>query len=588
MIISRRGCLNVAEELFVKGKQDSISGYPIELSEKVFQKVSEGIMITDLSKRILHVNPAFEMVTGFQRDEVIGHSPKILQSGIHGSDFYQKMWAEVNDKGEWQGEIWNRRKNGEIYPEWLNIMAVRDAEGAIRNYCGIFTDLTDRKVAEQELKEMALTDSLTGVSNRYDFSERMKQLLKTSEEYNISHSLLFLDLDRFKQINDSLGHDIGDMLLIEVSKRIRRLIKNKDIIARYGGDEFVIALSAIKHPREAAHLADRIIEALEHPFHLNGEEIYISTSIGISLYPNDGDTTDELLRKADKAMYFSKENGRNQYCFFHDDLQPSSKRLVILESELRKAIEAKTIEMVYQPKVDVRSNRVIGLEALVRWTSEKLGPVSPSEFIPHAESTGLIAPLSEVILERVCEDFIRYDLAKDCGLPVSINISGIHFQQSQFTAVLKQTFEKMNCQPAYFELELTEHTVMNNSHHTAEKLNELKNMGFKISIDDFGTGYSSLSYLHRFPIDFLKIDRSFIKNIHDQKENELIVNAIITMASSLQMEVVAEGAETLEQVQLLQRLGCGIVQGYYYSKPMRPEEIRFFMEEWNIRQEERV
>lgn len=580
--------MTVTKGLVMLEENLTVSGFPKELSEKVFQKVSEGIMITDLSKKIMHVNPAFEIVTGFQRDEVIGHTPRILQSGIHKKEFYQKMWAEVQSTGEWQGEIWNRRKNGEIYPEWLNIMAVRDNEGEIQNYCGIFTDLTDRKSVEKELKEMALTDSLTGVSNRYDFAERMEQLLATSEKYNISHSLLFLDLDRFKQINDSLGHEIGDLLLIDVASRIRELLKNKDIIARYGGDEFVVALSAIKHPREAARLAEDIIDALGRPFHLNGEEIYISTSIGISLYPNDGETTDVLLRKADKAMYFAKENGRNQFCFFHDDLKPSSKRLVVMESELRKAIDKKSFNMVYQPKVDILSKKIIGFEALVRWHSEKMGGVSPSEFIPFAESSGLIGPLSEVIFEKVCEDFIRYGIAKGTDLPVSINVSGIHFQQSHFVSGLKQIFEKMNCQPSYFELELTEHTIMSSSSDIALKLNDLKDLGFKISIDDFGTGYSSLSYLHRFPIDFLKIDRSFIRNINEIKENELIVNAIINMASSLQMGVIAEGAETLEQVELLQRLGCGIVQGYYFSKPMPAESISQFMEEWNIRQQERV
>lgn len=578
----------LADQRFVEMEELTISGFPIELSEKVFQKVAEGIMITDLSKRILHVNPAFEIVTGFQRDEVIGHTPKILQSGIHKGDFYQSMWTEVQTTGEWQGEIWNRRKNGEIYPEWLNIMAIRDNAGEIRNYCGIFTDLTDRKSAEKELKEMALTDSLTGVSNRYDFAERMQQLLKTSEKYTITHSLLFLDLDRFKQINDSLGHDIGDRLLVEVSQRIRELIKNKDIIARYGGDEFVIALSAIKHPREAAHLAESIIDALGRPFLLNEEEIYISTSIGISLYPNDGQTADELLRKADKAMYFSKENGRNQFCFFHDELKPSSKRHVVLESELRKAIELKTVKMVYQPKIDIVNNRITGYEALVRWESEKLGQVSPAEFIPHAESSGLIAPLSELIFEKVCEDFIQFNMERGNKAPISINISGMHFQQSQFVSTLKSVFERMNCQPSFFELELTEHTIMANGTETADKLNELKNLGFKISVDDFGTGYSSLSYLHRFPIDYLKIDRSFISNINGIKENELIVNAIINMAASLQMNVIAEGAETTEQVELLRRLGCGIVQGYYFSKPMPAESVSYFVEEWNISQQERV
>lgn len=545
-------------------------------------------MVTDLHRRIVHVNPAFELVTGFEREEVLGKTPKVLQSGIHGQDFYQTMWEKMSTDGEWSGEIWNRRKNGEIYPEWLNITAITDDNGIIRNYCGIFSDLTDRKSSEDELKKMALTDSLTGASNRYDFTERMQQLLKTSKKYELSHALLFLDLDRFKQINDSLGHDIGDLLLISVAERIKGLLKNKDILARYGGDEFVVALTAIKHPREAAAMAEKIIEVLEHPFHLADEEVYISTSIGISLYPIDGMTLDEMLRKADKAMYYAKQNGRNQYCFYFDDLKTASKRLVLMEAELRKAIENRSFKMHYQPKVDIKTQRVTGFESLIRWESEKLGVVSPSEFIPFAEETGLIISLSEAIIESVCQDFIDMDFSAGLNVPVSINISSLHFQQHNFVSSIKSIFEKMNCQTSYFELELTEHTIMDNAAETSVKLQELRGLGFSIAVDDFGTGYSSLSYLSRFPIDQLKVDRSFVKEIISIKENEYIVDAVINLAHSLRLTVVAEGVETPEQVQLLTELGCDMIQGYIYSKAMPAEELLTFIEIWNIKQQERA
>ncbi|GKW44702.1 hypothetical protein NCCP2050_03940 [Planococcus sp. NCCP-2050] len=544
--------------------------------------------MTDLHKRIVHVNPAFELVTGFEREEVLGKTPKVLQSGIHKQDFYQTMWEKMNTDGEWSGEIWNRRKNGEIYPEWLNITAITDENGIVRNYCGIFSDLTDRKTSEDELKKMALTDSLTGTSNRYDFTERMQQLIKTSQKYELSHALLFLDLDRFKQINDSLGHDIGDLLLMSVAERIRGLLKNKDILARYGGDEFVVALTAIKHPREAANMAEKIIEVLETPFHLADEEIYISTSIGISLYPIDGMTLDDMLRKADKAMYYAKQNGRNQYCFYFDDLKTASKRLVLMEAELRKAIENRTFMMHYQPKVDIQTKRVTGFESLIRWESEKLGVVAPSEFIPFAEETGLIISLSEAIIETVCRDFIVMNFNDSLNVPISINISSLHFQQPNFVASIKMIFEKMNCQPSFFELELTEHTIMDNVAETTVKLQELRDLGFSIAVDDFGTGYSSLSYLSRFPIDQLKVDSSFVKEIVSIKENEFIVDAIINLAHSLRLTVVAEGVETPEQVQLLTELGCDMIQGYIYSKAMAAEELLAFIEIWNIKQQERA
>lgn len=578
----------LVEQAFIKNSAISISKFPQDLPEKVFTKVSEGIMVTDLHKRIVHVNPAFELVTGYEREEVLGKTPKVLQSGIHRQDFYQTMWEKMNLDGEWSGEIWNRRKNGEIYPEWLNITAIKDENGIVRNYCGIFSDLTDRKTSEDELKKMALTDSLTGTSNRYDFTERMQQLIKTSQKYELSHAILFLDLDRFKQINDSLGHDIGDLLLMSVAERIRGLLKNKDILARYGGDEFVVALTAIKHPREAASMAEKIIEVLETPFHLADEEIYISTSIGISLYPIDGMTLDDMLRKADKAMYYAKQNGRNQYCFYFDDLKTASRRLVLMEAELRKAIENRTFTMHYQPQIDIQTKRVTGFESLIRWESKKLGVVAPSEFIPFAEETGLIISLSEAIIETVLRDFIVMNFNGSLNAPISINISSLHFQQPNFVASIKTIFEKMNCQPGFFEIELTEHTIMDNVAETTVKLEELRDLGFSIAVDDFGTGYSSLSYLSRFPIDQLKVDSSFVKEIVSIKENEFIVDAIINLAHSLRLTVVAEGVETPEQVQLLTQLGCDVIQGYIYSKAMPAEELLAFIEIWNIKQQERA
>ncbi|MGE7920208.1 EAL domain-containing protein [Viridibacillus sp. NPDC093762] len=564
--------------------QNTISNYSDELLQKVFETISEGIMITDPKKKIINVNPAFEFVTGYKKEEVVGHSPAILQSGIHDSDFYKSMWNELYSKGEWQGEILNRRKTGDVYPEWLSIMEVRNKQGEVTNYCGVFSDLTEQKDVEDELEKRAMTDSLTGVSNRFAYTERMRVLLESSSTRSYQHAVLFLDLDRFKQINDTLGHAVGDYLLVEVVKRIQSLLKNKDILARYGGDEFVITLTNIHHPREAVHLAEMIIQLLEQPFAVEDQNLYVSTSIGISIYPHDGDDTEVLLTKADKAMYFAKQNGRGQFSFYFDELQTDSKRVLLLDNELRKAIENDSFELHYQPKVSVTTGAIVGVEALVRWQNEKLGFVSPGEFIPYAEETGLIIPISECIINRACQDYLKLKSQNIKNMPIALNISSIHFHQSNFIESIMQILEKNNCPAYYFEIELTERTVMNSEKETIRKLVLLKQLGFKLSIDDFGTGYSSLSYLVQFPLNYLKIDRSFIQHICSLDDKQAVVDAIIQMAHRLHMKVIAEGVEQRDQVQLLRKMGCDMIQGYYYSKPLPLDEFTEFLEFWELEQ----
>lgn len=564
--------------------QTTISSYSDELIQKVFETISEGIMITDPKKKIINVNPAFEFVTGYKKEEVVGHSPAILQSGIHDSGFYKSMWNELYSKGEWQGEIWNRRKTGDAYPEWLSIMEVRDKQGEVTNYCGVFSDLTEQKDVEDELEKRAMTDTLTGVSNRFAYNERMRVLLESSSTRSYQHAVLFLDLDRFKQINDTLGHAVGDYLLVEVANRIQSLLKNKDILARYGGDEFVITLTNIHHPREAVHLAEMIIQLLEQPFTVDDQNLYVSTSIGISIYPHDEDDTEVLLTKADKAMYYAKQNGRGQFSFYFDELQTDNKRVLLLDNELRKTIENDSFELHYQPKVSVTTGAIVGVEALVRWHNEKLGFVSPGEFIPYAEETGLIIPISECIINRACQDYVKLKSQNVKRIPIALNISSIHFHQSNFIESITQILERNNCPAHYFEIELTERTVMSSEKETIRKLVLLKQLGFKLSIDDFGTGYSSLSYLVQFPLDYLKIDRSFIQHICSLDDKQAIVDAIIQMAHRLHMKVIAEGVEQREQVQLLRKMGCDMIQGYYYSKPLPLDEFIEFLEFWELEQ----
>lgn len=568
----------------------SLSQYPINLIEKIFENVAEGIMITDNRKRIITVNTAFEFVTGYHKTEVYGKSPAILQSGVHEKSFYLDMWKKIDEDGIWQGEIWNRRKTGEVYPEWLSILCIKDEKNEVTNYCAIFTDLSEQKIVEKELEKRMLHDTLTEVGNRFAFIQRMKALLDATEDktYPVSHALFFMDLDRFKQVNDTLGHAIGDQLLIEVSKRMKGLLKNKDILARYGGDEFVITLTNIQHPREAAKFAEQLIREIEQPIIIENQELFVSTSIGISIYPNDGTTTEELLNRADKAMSYSKANGRNCFSFYFDELNTDTNRILVLDSELRKAIENREFTLAYQPKISLETGCIIGVEALVRWTNDKLGFVSPAEFIDYAEECGLIIPLSEIIFELACEGYHKLLNEGYPKIPIAINVSGIHFQQQNFLESLQSILEKSNTSANAFEIEVTERTVMNSAEETIGKLVRLKQQGFKISIDDFGTGYSSLSYLVRFPLDVLKIDRSFIQHICSLADKQAIVDAIIQMAHRLQMEVVAEGVENGQQVELLRKMGCDYIQGYYYSKPLPIEELIDFIQYWEIEHQGRV
>ncbi|MBD8520468.1 putative bifunctional diguanylate cyclase/phosphodiesterase [Lysinibacillus fusiformis] len=560
-----------------------ISQYPTTLILKIFENVSEGIMITDKYKKIVMVNPAFEFVTGYKRDDVVGRTPAVLQSGVHELPFYLEMWEQIRQEGIWQGEIWNRRKTGDVYPEWLTIVCVTNDEGEVTNYCGIFTDLSERKIVENELEKRLLTDSLTDVSNRFAYIERMDNLLESTSaiSHSVQHAVYFLDLDRFKQINDTLGHAVGDSILIEVAKRLKQLLKNKDIIARYGGDEFVITLTNVKNVKEAAQFAEQIISSIEKPMMINGQEVFISTSIGVSVYPVDGKNTEELINCADRAMTYSKKNGLNGYSFYFDELQTDAQRVLLLDSELRRAIDNREFELHFQPKIYMDNEQIQGLEALVRWNNERLGFVSPGEFIPYAEETGLIIPLSEVILEKACEAVIQMQ-QYGWKIPVAINISSIHFKQQNFLDSIQAILERYNMPANNFEIEVTERTVMNSANETVSKLVRLKQLGFKISIDDFGTGYSSLSYLVRFPLDCLKIDRSFIQHIGSLDEKQAVVDAIIQMSHRLKMKVVAEGVEQAQQVDILRKMNCDIIQGYYYSKPLPLNDLMEFMEYWEI------
>ncbi|OCS93540.1 putative bifunctional diguanylate cyclase/phosphodiesterase [Caryophanon latum] len=553
--------------------QQHIVHFPPYLMQKIFENVKEGIMITNVAGEILAVNAAFEFVTGYTCEEVLGKTPKILQSGVHTKDFYSNMWQSICATGEWQGEIWNRRKTKDIYPEWLNIFRVCSADGEHVYNCAIFTDLSERKHVESELEKRKSMDHLTDVSNRATFMQRLNGLLETSQSlHHVQHAVYFIDLDRFKQLNETLGHVNGDEVLMEIARRLRQTLHNKDSIARYGGDEFVIAVANVMSQHEALLHAENMKHVIEQSIDVGTHEVFVTASIGVSVYPSQASTAEELLHRAEKAMYYAKKQKDNRAVLYFDDLMIDGERVLLLDAELRKAIEQRAFEVHYQPKIDAQTSKLIGFEALVRWKNDALGIVSPAEFIPYAEDTGLIVPISEVIIQKVFEDAKRFSSLGLQSVPIAINISSLHFQHPNFCESLQQLVDEAQVDASHFELEVTERTVMNNAAETVATFHELRKLGFTLSIDDFGTGYSSLSYLVRFPLNTLKIDRSFIQQICMQEEKQAVVDAIIHMSHRLNMRVVAEGVEQLEQVELLRELGCDEIQGFYYSKPLSFEE----------------
>ncbi|MGE7601481.1 EAL domain-containing protein [Peribacillus sp. NPDC097675] len=550
------------------------------LAEKIFMNIEESVLYTDKRGVILSVNPAFQIVTGYTEEEALGERPNILQSGYHKKDFYETMWKEISEKGRWSGEIWNKRKNGEVFPEWLTIHAIVDDSGEVTNHVALFSDITDRKHKENQLQKLTRYDALTGTANRSSLNEELSTLMKTSQKYGQILAVLHLDLDRFKVINETLGHEYGDLLLKKVAARIKRMLKSKDVLARFGGDEFIIVLPNLKHVKEAVHISQDIILALKQPFHLYDQEAYTSASIGIGLYPFDGLQVETLLINAEKALNEAKTKGVNGFELYHEELTGNDSRRRTIENKLHTAVENNELQVHYHPQVNLVSGEVVGVEALLRWNEAELGQISPGEFIPIAEETGLIIPISQWVIKKACEDVKNFHISGYPNLKVSINISGLHFTQENFVKDVISLIENTNINPFCVELELTESMIMPNAQDSVRKLVTLKQHGLKLSIDDFGTGYSSLSYLNKFPIDTLKIDQSFIKNSSNYKDDSAIVIAIITMAKTLNLEVIAEGVELKKHVDFLKRQKCDIIQGFYLSKPLPVSDLQEFLEMW--------
>ncbi|WP_130471974.1 bifunctional diguanylate cyclase/phosphodiesterase [Candidatus Magnetaquicoccus inordinatus] len=544
------------------------------LAREVFENAGEAIVITDHNGLITDVNPAYERVTGFQRQEVLGKNPNITKSGRHDQSFYQEMWQTLLREDHWEGEVWDRRKNGEIFPKWISINAMRNSSGQLTNYVAIFLDISDRKDAEQRLEQLAFYDALTGLPNRLFFRERLTHSLALAHRQNNQLVLLFIDLDRFKWVNDTLGHSAGDDLLKEVGQRLKQCVRESDTVARLGGDEFTIILTSAVQPERTALVAEKLISSVRQPFILLGQEIYVGASIGIATFPKDAPDLETLIKHADMAMYQAKEAGRNTYRFFSVELYAQVTHRISLESQLHRALQQLELIPFYQPKVDLSSRIINGAEALVRWRKEDGSLVNPGLFIPLAEETGLILPIGKHILTTACRHTRQWQQQHAIPFTIAVNLSAKEFQQPNFLNQIEEILQESELAAEQLELEITESIVMSNMEKAIQLMKELRNKGISLAMDDFGTGYSSLGYLKQFPINTLKIDHSFVRGLPGCQDDGAIVDAIIYMAHRLQLKVVAEGVETAEQAEYLQQRGCETIQGYWIGKPM-PEQDFF-------------
>ncbi len=527
-----------------------------------FENTAEAIMITDADNVIVGVNPAFCRITGYDEREVLGRDPGMLSSGRHDEAFYRHMKESLEHEGRWQGEIWNRRKDGEIYAEWLSIVAIKDDAGELAQYMSLFSDITKRKQDEERIWRQANYDTLTGLPNRTLFMDRLDQSLHRAHRERCRFALMFIDLDRFKWVNDTLGHGAGDALLQEASARLRDSVRESDTVARLGGDEFTVILPKIRRDQDAELIAEKILDQLQQPFLLEGREVFISGSVGITLYPDDAGDIETLVRNADAAMYRAKEAGRNAFRFYTQSMNDSAQRRMQLEAELRKAISAQRLDIYYQPIIDLVTGATVGAEALLRWNHLELGRISPDEFIPLAEELGLIAELEAWVLRQACREAAEWP-----GAPfISVNLSGVQLREGAYPAFVEEVLHESGLEASRLKLEITERLMIDGGDAVIEQFRRLREMGVSIAIDDFGTGYSSLSYLRRFPVNVLKIDRSFVSDLSDaEADGVTLVNTMIAMAQSLNMAVVAEGIEEAAQAELLQRLGAGMGQGFLYS-----------------------
>ena len=549
----------------------------LRLAASVYQNSREGMMIADQKGNIVDVNPAFTTITGYGLDEVLGRNPRIFGSGRQDRPFYLAMWRGLKSTGFWQGEIWNRRKDGTLFAEWLSITTLRNPDGSVHRYIALFTDITEKKRSEEMIWRQANFDLLTGLPNRRMFLDRLGQELKQAHREQQQMALLFLDLDRFKEVNDTLGHHVGDELLVEAARRISACVRESDTVARLGGDEFVIVLSNVRDPCDVEAIAGMLIERLAAVFELGGEEIFISASIGITLYPADATQLEQLLQNADQAMYVAKNGGRNRFSYFTPSLQEAAQMRLRLSSELRGALAGEQFKVYVQPIVELGSGRIFKAEALLRWLHPVLGMVSPMKFIPLAEETGLINEIGDWVFRETARWIKRWQDNIGQTIQVSVNKSPVQFQTAGSLERWQAYLDEAALQGQSIAIEITEGLLLNARSEVMDRLLQYRDAGVQISIDDFGTGYSALSYLKKFNIDYLKIDQSFVRNMATDGADLALCEAIVVMAHKLGLKVIAEGVETELQRDLLTDMGCDFGQGYWFARPMPAEQFEQFL-----------
>lgn len=550
----------------------------LRLSAHVFEHSNEAIVISDKANCIVEVNRAFTELTGYSLDEVRGKNPKMLSSGQTPLETYREMWQSIASKGSWHGELWDRNKDGRVYPKWLSVSVVRNTYGDIDFYIGTFTDITERKMAEQHIRHMASHDPLTGLLNRFGLQNHMDQAIATAKRSKVNLAVILIDMDHFKQINDKLGHAAGDALLVEVAVRLKANVRESDIISRIEGHEFVVILTAVEDATGAMRVAEKILESLAQPYQFGSNDMHSTPSIGLTLCPDDGQDFEVLIKNADTAMYQAKKQGRNNVQCFTNAMAKAIAGRLEMEHDLRLSIAAGQLELYYQPKLEASSGRLVGFEALVRWNHPVDGLISPAKFIPLAEETGIILPMGAWVFDEACRQLRIWRNLGHSDLSVAVNFSAHQLRSPTILTELVLILKKYELDYGDIEIEITESVAMHDLEASIGILQALRIMGVPLAIDDFGTGYSSLSYLRLLPVNSLKLDQSFVKGIETDMGDAAICVSTILLAHNLNLSVVAEGVETEAQRKFLTENGCDILQGYLFSKPLPAAEALTFIQ----------